>query len=92
MEVPQKHKNRTTIQYIRSIPGYLSKQNKNLKGKSLKTKTHIYPKRYIHSNIHSNIIYNSQDCRSNISVHQQMKNKRCDTYLYIYIKWNIIQP
>ena len=41
-EVPQKLKNRTTIQCIMSTPGYLSEQNKNLKAKSLKTKTHIF--------------------------------------------------
>ena len=50
MEVPQKIKNRTTIGSSNSTSGYFSKENKdpNLK-------------RYVRPNVHSNIIYNSQD-------------------------------
>ena len=49
MEVPQKIKNITTIQFSNSTPGYLFEENKN---KNLK--------RYMHPNVHSSIIYNSQ--------------------------------
>ena len=71
MEVPQKIKNITTIQSSNSTPGYLSKENKNTNSK-----------RYIHRNVHSSIIYNSQDMEA--SVHQQMNGLRCGMYIYIY--------
>ena len=50
MGVPQKNRNRTMIQSSSSTPGYLSKENENTNSK-----------RYMHSNVHSSIIYNSQD-------------------------------
>ena len=49
-EVPQKTKSRTIIQSRNPIPGYVFKENKNIKSKI-----------YMHSNIPNNIIYNSQD-------------------------------
>ena len=49
MEIPQKTKNRTTIWSSNSKAGYTSKENKNTNSK-----------RYMHLNVHSNIIYNSQ--------------------------------
>ena len=50
MEVPQKTKNRTAIWSSNSTPGYISEENGN---------TNL--KRYMHPNVHSSIIYNSQD-------------------------------
>ena len=45
-----KTKNRTTIWSINSIPGNISKENKDTNSK-----------RYMNPNVHSSIIYNSQD-------------------------------
>ena len=50
VEVPQKTKNRTTIWSRNSTSGYKSEENENTNSK-----------RYMHSNIHSRVIYNSQD-------------------------------
>ena len=50
MAVPQKTKNRTTIWSSSPTPEYVSEENKNAS-----LKTHRYP------NVHSSIIYNSQD-------------------------------
>ena len=50
MELPQNIKNKSTIGYRNSTPGYISEENKN---------TNL--KRYLHPNIHSSVIYNSQD-------------------------------
>lgn len=44
------------------------------------------PERIRTQNIHSSIIHNSKKMSINLGVHQQM-NK-----MFIYIKWNIIQP
>ena len=49
----QKIKNRTTIQYSNSTPGYLYKENENTSSK-----------RYMHPYVHSSIIYNSQDIKA----------------------------
>ena len=46
-------KNRTTICSSNSIPGYLSKENKN-----------TISKRYMHYNVHSSIIYSCQDMKT----------------------------
>ena len=50
MKVPQRIKNRTTIQCSNSTPGCLYKENKNTNSK-----------RYVDSNVHSNIIYYIKD-------------------------------
>ena len=50
MEVPQKTKNRTTIQCSNSTPGYISKGNEN---------TNL--ERYMHPSAHSSTVYNCQD-------------------------------
>ena len=50
----QKIINGTTIQPSNSTPGYLSKENENANYK-----------RYIHPNVHSSIIYSSQDMQPN---------------------------
>ena len=50
VEIPQKNKNRITIQSSDSTFGYLSKENKN-----------INSKRYMHPYLHCSIIYISQD-------------------------------
>ena len=49
-EVPQKTKNSTTIWCSNSTAGYISGENKNTNSK-----------RYMHPNVHSSIIHNSQD-------------------------------
>ena len=54
MEGSQKTKNRTTIWSSNSTPGYISKENEN---------TNL--KRYMHPNVHSGIIYNSQNMEAN---------------------------
>ena len=53
MEAPQKTKNRTTIQYSNSTPRYISRKKKQHRNTNLKW--------HMHPNIHSSIIYNSQD-------------------------------
>ena len=58
MEVPQKIKNITTIWDSNSTPGYTSEENKN---------TNL--KKYMHPNVHSSIIYNSQDMEATQSIH-----------------------
>ena len=50
MEVSQKIKNRTTMWSRSSTPEYISEENEN---------TNL--KRYVYLNVHSSIIYNSQD-------------------------------
>ena len=50
MEVPQKIKNRTTIQSNNSTPGYLPKENENTNSE-----------RYMYPYGHCRITYNSQD-------------------------------
>ena len=50
MEIPQKIKNRTTIQSSNSIPWYLPKENEDTNSE-----------RCMHPNVHSRFIYNSQD-------------------------------
>ena len=49
MEVPQKTKNRVTIPSSNPTPGHLPRRNKNSN-----------PKRYMHPNVHSNTVHNSQ--------------------------------
>ena len=50
MDISQKTKNRTTIRPSNSTSGYIYEKNKNTNSK-----------RYMHLNVHSSIIYNSQD-------------------------------
>ena len=50
MEAPQKTKNRTTIWSSNSTPGYIDKENENINWK-----------RYMYPNVHSSIVYNTQD-------------------------------
>ena len=50
IEIPQNIKNRTTMWSSNSTPGYMSEENQN---------TNL--KRYMHPNVHSSIIYKSQD-------------------------------
>ena len=50
MEVPLKTKNRVTIRSCNPTPGYISGKDENSNSK-----------RYVHSNIHSSTIHNSQD-------------------------------
>ena len=53
MEVPQEVKNRTIVWTSNSTPGYLSEKNKNTNST-----------RYMHLNVHSSIICNSQDMKA----------------------------
>ena len=50
MVIPQKTKSRITIWSSNSTPGYISRENGN-----------INSKRYIHPNVYSSTIYNSQE-------------------------------
>ena len=50
VEIPQRTKNRTTIQSSNSTAGYMFEENKNPNSK-----------RYMHPYVHCSIIYNSQD-------------------------------
>ena len=50
MVVPQKTRNRTTLLPSNSTPEYISEKNENTNSKW-----------YNHLNVHSSIIYNSQD-------------------------------
>ena len=54
MEIPQKIKNRTTMQSNNSKSVYLSRQNQNTNYK-----------RYLHSYVHCSVIYNSQGMEAN---------------------------
>ena len=51
MEIPQKTKNRTTIQSSNLTPGHLSRENHN-------SKRNMYP------NVHCSSIYNNQDMKA----------------------------
>ena len=54
-----KTKNRVTIQPSNPTPGHISRENSN-------------SKRYMHPNVHSSTIHNSQDMEANLNVYQQM--------------------
>ena len=60
MAVSPKIKYKVTIWPRNSTPVYISEKNENSNSK-----------RYIHSNVHDSIIYNSQDMEAALSVHQQ---------------------
>ena len=84
MEVPQKIKNITTIWSSNSITGYLSEENGNT---NLKT--------YMHPNVHSSIIYISQDMEATwVSIDRWM-DKDDTVYMYNGIllshkkEWNL---
>ena len=65
IEVPQKKlKIETTIRFSNFSPEYIAEENKN---------TNL--KRYMHLNVHSSIIYSSQD----------MNGKRCGTYIHTWL-------
>ena len=71
MEIPQKIKNRNTIQSSNSTSGYLSKEYK-----------HTNSKRYMHPYFHCSIIYNSQDMETTyVSIHGWIHKKRCGRYI-----------
>ena len=59
MVVPQKTKKRVAIWSWNPTPGHRSRQNYN-------------SKRYMHRNVHSSTIYNSQDMETALNVYQQM--------------------
>ena len=71
METPQKTKSRTTIPSSNSTPGYIPKEKGN---------TNL--KRYMHPNVHSSIIYNSQDMKATyLSINRWMDKE--DMYKYM---------
>ena len=70
MEVSQKTENRTTSN---SNPGYRSEENENTNSK-----------RYMHPNVHSSIIYSSQDMKQS-TMDDWIKKMWC-----IYTQWIII--
>ena len=81
MEVSQKTKNRTTIGLSSSTPGYISEENKNTNSK-----------RYMHSHVHSSIIY--------ITIAKIWKQPKCPTteewikkswYIYIVEYYSAIK-
>ena len=68
MEFPQKIKKRTTTPFNNPIFGFLSEGNEN-----------TISKRYMHSNVHSSTIYNSQKMKATLSAHQQINGwRKCD--------------
>ena len=63
MEVPQKTKNRITIQSSNPTPEHISRQNSN-------------SKRYMHPYVHSSIVHNSQDMETTeMSINRRMDNE-----------------
>ena len=70
MKFSQKTKNRTTILSSCFTPGYISGKNENTNSK-----------RYLHANVHSSNIYNSEDMEAT----QVPINRRMDKdVMYIY--------
>ena len=61
VEVPQKIKNRTTIQSSNSTSGHLSRERESTASK-----------RYTHSHIYCSTIYDSQDVKELVSISGQM--------------------
>ena len=59
MGFPEKTKNRVVIWSRNPTPGHISGENYN-------------SKRYIHPNVHSSTIHNSQDMEANLNVYQQV--------------------
>ena len=73
MELSQKNKNRATIWPMNSTPGYISEKNEN---------TNL--KRYLHPNVHSNVIHNCQDMEATyVSIKGWMDNED-----HIHMEWN----
>ena len=77
VEIPQKNKNRITIQFSDPTFGYLSKENKN-----------INSKRYMHPCVHCSIIYISRDMEQPLcqSIDDWIKKM-----WYKYIQYNTSQ-
>ena len=71
MEVPQKIKNRTTIQLSNSTSGYFSEENKNTNSK-----------RYMHPRVHCSIISNSQDMEATYVSTDRLIDKEDVAYMY----------
>ena len=70
MEVPLKTRNRATTLSSNSTPGHVYGKNEN---------TNL--QRYMHPNVHSSTIYNSQDIHvSNPRTHQQTTGLRFGTF------------
>ena len=53
MQFPQETKNKTTICFSNSTPGYISEENKNINLKS-----------YMHRYVHNSTIYSFQDMKA----------------------------
>ena len=78
MKVSQKSENRSTLLSSSSTSGYLSEKDEN---------TNL--KRYMHSYVHCNIIYNSQDMETTEVSFNGLIDK--EIVVYICIQWNIIR-
>ena len=78
VEFPPEIKNKTAIWSSNVISGYLSKENEN---------TNL--KRYIHTNVHWNIIYDSQDVKANCLLTDKCIKKMW-RYIYIHTHTNSI--
>ena len=79
MEVLQITKNRTTIWASNSTPEYISKENENNN-----------MERCMHPNVHSSIIYNSQDIEATyLSTHSWMQ---INIDIDLAMQWNITHP
>ena len=65
MNISQKTKNRPIVRPNNSTPGYIPEGNKN-----------TTLKRYLHPNVHSSIVYNSQDMgATSVSINEWMNKK-----------------
>ena len=69
MEVPQKIKNRTTIQSSDSTPWYISKESENAN-----------PKRYIYPNVHSNAALSRHDMEATQKAIDRWMNRKDVVY------------
>ena len=74
MEVPLKTKNRATIWSSNSTPGYIARENEN---------TNL--KIYVHFNIHSSTIYNSQGMEANQVSSNRWMDKEDVIYIYVCV-------
>ena len=85
MDVPQKVKYRTTLQYSNHTTGYLLKEYRNANSKG-----------YMHPYVYHSIISNNQAMETAQVFIDRWKNKE-DVWggavcIHVYIQWNIIQP
>ena len=80
--MPKETKNRTTILSSNSIPGYISKENKNINSKG-----------YMYSSVHSSTIYKIKICKQPKcpSIDEWIK-KMCYIYMKVSVKVTQLCP